>query len=110
MGPFMKGDVVIVPFPFSDLTNSKRRPAVVVASLSGDDVILCQVTSQSRLDSYAINIAGSDFVSGNLQKDSIARPNRLFTADGRIVIHKAGVQSKDKMQEITNKILDIIIA
>jgi mRNA interferase MazF len=37
--------VVVVPFPFSDLTQSKRRPAVVVANLTGDDVILCQITS-----------------------------------------------------------------
>ena len=41
MEEFVKGDVVIVPFPFSDLTQAKRRPALVIASLSGADVILC---------------------------------------------------------------------
>ncbi len=45
MGRFVKGDVVIMPFPFSDLSASKKRPALVVASLAGDDVILCQITS-----------------------------------------------------------------
>ncbi|NJK51587.1 MAG: hypothetical protein HC936_00355 [Leptolyngbyaceae cyanobacterium SU_3_3] len=51
MARFVKGEVVIVPFPFSDLTQAKRRPALVVASLTGDDVILCQVTSQvTRVD------------------------------------------------------------
>ena len=40
----LKGDVIVVPFPFSDLTQSKRRPALVVAQLEGDDLILCQIT------------------------------------------------------------------
>ena len=44
MARFVKGDVVVVPFPFSDLSQSKRRPALIIASLEGDDAILCQIT------------------------------------------------------------------
>jgi hypothetical protein len=66
MGKFMKGDVVVAPFPFSDLTAAKRRPALVIASLTGDDVILCQITSKSVSDSYAIPITKTDFASGGL--------------------------------------------
>lgn len=46
MATFVKGDVVVVPFPFSDLTRAKRRPALVVAELEGDDLILCQITGR----------------------------------------------------------------
>jgi len=42
---FVKGEVVVIPFPFSDLTQAKRRPALVVTRLEGDDLILCQITS-----------------------------------------------------------------
>ena len=45
MARFVKGDVVVVPFPFSDLSQSKRRPALVITELTGDDLILCQITS-----------------------------------------------------------------
>ena len=45
MAEFVKGDVIVVPFPFSDLTQAKRRPALVIATLAGDDLILCQITS-----------------------------------------------------------------
>lgn len=38
MEKFIKGDVVVIPFPFSDLSQSKRRPALVVANLKGDDI------------------------------------------------------------------------
>ena len=45
MAEFVKGDVVVVPFPFSDLSQAKRRPALVISKLDGDDLILCQITS-----------------------------------------------------------------
>jgi hypothetical protein len=50
MGRFVKGDVVVTPFPFSDLSDSKRRPALVAAALKGGDVILCQITSAEPLE------------------------------------------------------------
>lgn len=60
MAKFVKGDVVVVPFPFSDLTQSKRRPAIVISALDGDDLILCQITSQSIKDNYAILLNDKD--------------------------------------------------
>jgi mRNA interferase MazF len=62
----VKGDVVIVPFPFSDLSQMKRRPALVVATLTGQDLILCQITSQARSDRYAIAISNASFSNGSL--------------------------------------------
>ncbi len=54
MATFIKGDIIVVPFPFSDLTQVKHRPALVIASLTGNDLILCQITSQNVTDIYAI--------------------------------------------------------
>ncbi len=67
MERFMKGDVVVVPFPFSDLTRAKRRPALIIAELEGDDLILCQITSQRIKDKYAISINEDDFETGILK-------------------------------------------
>jgi mRNA interferase MazF len=86
MGRFVKGDVVVIPFPFSDLSMSKRRPALVLAELSGDDLILCQITSQTVRDKYSVDLNDSDFISGGLKKPSNNRPNRLFTADRHVVL------------------------
>jgi mRNA interferase MazF len=108
MATFVKGDVVIVPFPFSDLSQAKRRPALVVADLKGDDLILCQITSQAVSDSYAIAVTNLDFASGGLNKNSNIRPNRLFTADQRIILYKAGQLKAEKLKEVTNKIIEIL--
>ena len=110
MGTFIKGDVVVAPFPFSDLTESKKRPALVVASLAGDDVILCQITGQMKHDPYSIMLNEADFQSGSLKQDSFIRPNRIFTADSRIVLYKAGTISKNKITEVIDKIVATIRA
>ncbi len=104
----MKGDVVVVPFPFSDLTEAKRRPALVVSVLEGDDLILCQITSKNIKDRYAVALEDRDFEEGSLRKKSNVRPNRIFTADRGIVLYKVGHLRKDKTEEILDAIVRII--
>jgi len=58
---FVKGDIVVLPFPFSDLSISKNRPSLVVATLKSEDIILCQITSQSRNDEDALNLSQKIF-------------------------------------------------
>lgn len=87
MARFVKSDVVVIPFPFTDLTQAKRRPALVLATLKGDDLILCQITSQNVRDDYAIPLNDSDFQTGSLKQSSNIRPNRIFTADKRIILY-----------------------
>ncbi|MEQ8996916.1 MAG: type II toxin-antitoxin system PemK/MazF family toxin [Coleofasciculus sp. B1-GNL1-01] len=108
MARFVKGDVVVVPFPFSDLTQAKRRPALVVAVLSGDDLILCQITSRAVTDEYAVVIASDDFSSGGLRQSSNVRPNRLFTADKQIILYKAGQLKLEKMDQVIARIVEIL--
>ena len=105
---FIKGDIVIVPFPFSDLTQTKHRPALVIATLQGNDLILCQITSQSVGDTYAIQLDNSDFNSGGLNQPSNIRPNRLFTADQQIILYKAGQIKPEKLTAAINKIVELI--
>ncbi len=104
----VKGDVVVVPFPFSDLSASKKRPALVIAALVGNDAILCQITSKARFDSYSIALADMDFEKGGLNVPSRVRPNRLFTADESIILYKAGSLRKGKTNEVEEALVRII--
>jgi mRNA interferase MazF len=108
MAKFVKGDVVVVPFPFSDLSQSKRRPALVIAPLEGNDNILCQITSTNIRDNYAISIDDVDFDSGGLKQVSNIRPNRLFTADNQIILYQVGSLKKDKLVQVVDRLIEII--
>lgn len=108
MERFVKGDVVVVPFPFSDLTRAKRRPALVIAELKGNDLILCQITSQSIRDRYAVSIDENDFETGTLRRRSNVRPNRIFTADRHIILYKVGHLKPEKINQIMEKIVSIL--
>jgi mRNA interferase MazF len=80
----------------------------VIATLKGDDVILCQITSQVRADEYSISLDDADFVSGGLKQNSRIRPNRLFTADTGIVVYRAGHVSEEKLRQVSDRLIAII--
>ena len=108
MGKFIKGDVVVIPFPFTDLSDSKKRPAFVIADLPGDDIIVCQITSKAKSDPFALPIGSSDFISGNLPIESFIRPNKIFTADKNLILSVVGHLSEIKIQDAINAIISII--
>jgi mRNA interferase MazF len=93
-----------------DLSQTKRRPALVLAALQGDDQILCQITGQAREDGYSVRLEGSDFVNGGLNQSRHIRPNRLFAADSGIVRYRAGQVSPDKLNETIAKLIAILNA
>lgn len=106
---FTKGEAVVLQFPFSDLSSSRKRPAVVVANLSGDDLILAQITSAfARSDEYSLSLELKDFQSGRLPISSLIRTNKLFTADQSIISFRVGILKKEKIKEIENKLIEII--
>ena len=107
MGSFVKGEVVVFPFPFSDLSDTKRRPALVLADLSGDDLILCMITKSSR-DRDSIPVADTDFSSGQLNQVSNIRANRLFTGNGSLIYYSAGQLKAAKVKEVVDKLIHIL--
>lgn len=104
---FEKGDVVVMHFPFSNLADSKKRPALVIASLKGTDRIVCQITTNATIDDYSITLDSRDFSKGSLSKASIIRPNKIFTADESIIFYKAGKIKDNKIREVEEILVKI---
>ncbi|MGP0069421.1 MAG: type II toxin-antitoxin system PemK/MazF family toxin [Isosphaeraceae bacterium] len=87
------GEVVLVPFPFSDLSQSKVRPAVCLADAGRGDWVLCQITSSPYGDPSAVPLDATDFTAGGLLVASFARPGKLFTASASLMVRSVGTPS-----------------
>lgn len=106
----LAGAVVIVPFPFSDLSQAKRRPAVVLADAGRDDWILCQITSNPYGDRRAIMLTATSFAKGSLPITSYARPAKLFTANSALMVAQAGTLTPDSLGQLIEAVVRMLRA
>ena len=81
------------------MSSAKKRPALVIVNLHGDDLILAQITSQERKDKYCIEL------NNVLKVNSYIRINKIFTADNSLILYKVAKLSKDKLKEVENKLI-----
>lgn len=102
------GAVVLIPFPFSDLSNSKLRPAVVLADAERGDFVLCQVTSKSYADRRTVELTNASFSIGSLRITSYARPAKLFTANQSLIKNEVGKLTDDAFKEIINAVVKLM--
>ncbi|MFH1055534.1 MAG: type II toxin-antitoxin system PemK/MazF family toxin [Candidatus Altiarchaeota archaeon] len=107
MGSFTKGDIVLFPFPYTDLTDRKLRPCLVLSDEMGEDIILCQITSQKiRKDDYSVEVKQNETLGGSLRIDSLVRANMIFTANKNQILRKIcrvnDKQYKDVVDVINN--------
>jgi mRNA interferase MazF len=100
MGKPVAGDVVVLPFPQTNDQPGKRRPALVVAGLPGDDLVLCQITSQARPDALSIPLTNADLDRGQLAVDSFVRAGRLFTIQYSVILYTAAHAKQAKLDEV----------
>jgi len=108
VGALAAGNVVLIPFPFSDLSQSKLRPALVLGDAGRDDWILCQITSKPYGDPLAIPLPESGFSAGSLHRDSYARPGKLFTANRALVVAVVGTINTDKRMQVVGVIEQLL--
>lgn len=102
------GAVVLVPFPFSDLSEAKLRPAVVLAEAGRGDWILCQITRNAYGDSRAVPLVEASFASGSLRTESYARPGKLFTASHELMVAQVGSLRQEARGQIVESVVRIL--
>lgn len=103
------GSVVLVTFPFSNLKGMKIRPALVLAQVEFDNLILCQITSKPYSSKTAIRIESADFTKGDLPVISFVRPDKLFTADATIIKSTAGTLTPKTKNVILQRVRRLFI-
>ncbi len=107
MARFSVADIVFVRSPFSDLSQQKLRPALVLADVGKDDLILCQITSKPYTDKQAIQLDQNGFASGYLARTSYIRPAKLFTANMSIIEKKAARVKPQIRQAVVRQIIKL---
>jgi len=100
--------VVLVRFPFSDLSGAKLRPALVSADAGRGDFLLCQVTSNPYGDPLAVELAEKDFADGSLQRVSFARPGKLFTAHESLLHGRVGLLARESHARVVERIVQLL--
>tara|TARA_Y100000034_G_C6725785_1_gene321265 strand:+ start:300 stop:632 length:333 start_codon:yes stop_codon:yes gene_type:complete len=107
MERFVKGDVVVLPFPYTDFSNVQKRPAVVIATLRGQNAILAQITTNKRDDEDLVSLTKKDFSSGSLKSDSFIMVSLIFTVDTSRINYKAGQLNKNKIKQVEKQLCEI---
>ena len=108
MVTFTTGNVVLIPFPFSDLSQSKLRPAVLLAPAGRGDWILCQITSNPYGDIDAIMLDDKHFASGSLRVKSYVRPGKIFTANRSLLLKRVGSLHPLTFKQIVESVVKIL--
>ena len=102
------GDVAVVTFPFFDNpTVAKARPALVLAVLPGDDVILCAITSHPPR-ANDLPLIAADFQQGGLPRASTIRPTHLFTMSSRYIKTTVGHVAPVKLDEVLAALIRVL--
>lgn len=108
MGAFTVGQVIVLPFPFSDLSRQKNRPALLLADAEHGDWVLCQITSNPFMDSRAVELTSQDFSAGGLQRTSYARSGKLFTANQSLMLYAAGKLTLSSFHKTRNAVIALL--
>ncbi len=105
-----KGDIVLVQFPFSDLSQTKLRPALVLAVSSNiDEITLCFISSQKvqsiSFDEFIIAKSDDEFSQTGLKTDSKVRVTRIITLERKLILRKIGKLSKQQMNQLNQTLI-----
>ena len=95
----MVGDIVVVAFPYTNLRDSKKRPALVLADAGPEDWVVCRI-SRSHPGGREIALAARDLSAGRLDYASWVHPDHLITLDEKIFERTVGRLTDAKTAEI----------
>lgn|SRR5579872_2225732 len=108
---FEQGEIVLVPFPFTNLSTSKKRPVLVLSKTSynkkSSDFVCCGIISNIRNVHHSVSLQNKDLVDGILPKPSRIKTSTIFTLEKSIVIRRLGKIRENVMEKVRKEILEL---
>ena len=108
MEGLVKGDIIVIEFPYSNQKVSKRRPVLILKVPQGEDVLVLQITSSSYERSLEISIKKEDFKRGGLKNNSNVRIDKIASIDKSLIKYKIGSLKKEKFDKIVNDLCNYL--
>ena len=109
---YEQGEIIIVPFPFSDLSSIKQRPVLVLSknndNKSSDDIITCGITSNLKNSKYSVLITNNDLKKSEIPRDSRIKVDKLFTIDKGIIKKKVAILKKETFDKVKKEFVNLI--
>ncbi len=107
-----QGEIVIVPFPFSDLSRVRQRPVLILSkeedSKKTDDVITCGITSNLKNAAHSVLIDNTDLESGKIPVKSRIKVDKLFTLEKSIIVKSVAKIKKEALEKVRAKFKNLV--
>lgn len=109
MAKYAQGDIVFLPYPYTDLSNAKNRPVVIISNdrINKQNFIVAKITSVIRNDQFSFSIKPTD-IKIRLERRSEVRTNEVFTVHKSLIIKKLTSFKKATLRQLIDKIKDNI--
>ncbi|RYZ61595.1 MAG: type II toxin-antitoxin system PemK/MazF family toxin [Chitinophagaceae bacterium] len=109
---YSQREIVLVPFPYSDLSATKRRPVLVISNNNYNkqfpDILVCVITSNLFKDEYSVELNDKDLLAGILPERSVIKCHKLFTVEQSQIVKRFSVISEEKMQQVKHVLQQLI--
>ncbi|MBW7474800.1 type II toxin-antitoxin system PemK/MazF family toxin [Paenibacillus oenotherae] len=109
---YEQGDILLIPFPFSDLSSTKQRPVLVLSNSayngSQQDILVAGITSNLSDRTYLIHLTTNDLEQGQLKVDSGIRADKIYTLSKQIVVKKFGRVNQTIVSQVKEKINELL--
>lgn len=111
MTPYKRGDIILIPFPFSDQTTTKRRPAVIISSNAynntSSDIVIMAITSQIERTFEIGECLINDWQGSGLLKPSAIKP-AISTIEQKLILKKLGTLSPEDLISMENALKELL--
>lgn len=105
---FKQGEIVIIPFPFTDLSSIKQRPVLILSKENynnkTEDIIICGITSNPKAIEFSVIIDNNNLKEGQIPIKSKVKVDKIFTLNQQLVIKKVATLDKETLNQVLTKL------
>ena len=109
---FEQGEIVIIPFPFSDLTSIKQRPVLILSNNryndKAEDIVTCGITSNLKNAEFSVIVNNKDLICGGIPVKSRIKADKIFTLKQSLIKKKIAKVNDNILNQIKKEIQKLI--